>query len=907
MNDAKLWARRLGEVGFGRSCCWTGRPRRRDGLRASGPGAHRPPRWRLVFQFAGHGTHFPEPSGTDDGRTRPWCPSISRPGTGTSCWTTSSSRSTSRCRKAWRSPASTTAATRGAWPRLHRRHLRGRADADLRPRFIDRHARVVAEYHRAERTAAGRGFRALQDPGPLTRPSFPPAATTSWPWSRTDRACSPATPRVCCARTFTRRMTNRRSTGRSTPRSRRGHAAPQLDGSGGRAGLRAAAAAGTAVAAGAHAVRGRPGPGQGDHRPAGGPHQPHARAIRRVLRDMLSACTRKTEPWPRPPNAALPSTPAAAAASAQTRVGTGMPPGRWARRAPGRSARRRRGESRGAHAGCAAVRARGGRSALPPPPRMYALDPAASATEGAVAMVNVPYERLRPGPMAPSLSRGSRGRGERRGMARGGPGRSRRDDHERRAPLPRTPFHQQMVYAVASLARAPAFRTALGRRVGWGFSRGDEGAVEAEGGQGGAGGCGGRRRTLPSAKWRRATRGRCCGHTAASCATRRTTRARGDPLRYRAEQEVTGRNVPGGFVFTCLSHVPRGHARPAGRPAGALPGAHRGRRGGVPRGVRRGTRGRISALQLPGAGAARPCANFARRALAVAADHRAGAPSLRAAQRAPRPLRTAIDVTPEGMLAPRRYRPDAEEHEMGSVLVSAVFNAYLAVYRRKTGRRCGWPRRRGRAAGGGAAGGAAVRAGRGQPAGEPVPGRVHPRHRLLSRPWTSRSASSCVLTAPTRARTDDPWGYREAWGRYVGPARVSPPRRAQPGRGRACARDPAGRAGRGAAHFARSCASRRSAPRPSGPGELRQARELRVPGDGQPAAVWLRGARRPRAGGRRGGPAVRAVHPAAPAAPGGAGRAGGVRPGGGGDAAARGAGTADGGGFVTYGGSTALL
>jgi hypothetical protein len=45
-------------------------------------------------------------------------------------------------------------------------------------------------------------------------------------------------------------------------------------------------------------------------------------------------------------------------------------------------------------------------------------------------------------------------------------------------------------------------------------------------------------------------------------------------------------------------------------------------------------------------------------------------------------LRSAIDKSAEK----RRYSPDLEAHEMGSVLLSAVFDAFLVVYRRKTER-----------------------------------------------------------------------------------------------------------------------------------------------------------------------------------------------------------------------------
>src|SRR5688500_15242298 len=96
------------------------------------------------------------------------------------------------------------------------------------------------------------------------------------------------------------------------------------------------------------------------------------------------------------PEAAVPSTPAASAAAAQTRVGAGAPAEGTARPAPARSGCTiGAGVTRGAR-----VRPYERKTGDPlyRPLRVYALDPAASATEGAVAMVNVPYEPLSPGP-----------------------------------------------------------------------------------------------------------------------------------------------------------------------------------------------------------------------------------------------------------------------------------------------------------------------------------------------------------------------------------------------------------------------------------------------------------------------------------------------------------------------------
>ena len=92
----------------------------------------------------------------------------------------------------------------------------------------------------------------------------------------------------------------------------------------------------------------------------------------------------------------------------------------------------------------------------------FALDPGVSKLEGAIALVNVPYEPLRPGPtgnmfrmLPPSLCATWTRR----------PYSSNRGTR-RRAPIKR--FHHQMVYAVCSSVYA-AFKAALGRDPVWGF------------------------------------------------------------------------------------------------------------------------------------------------------------------------------------------------------------------------------------------------------------------------------------------------------------------------------------------------------------------------------------------------------------------------------------------------------
>ncbi|MBC8635697.1 peptidase M4 [Caballeronia sp. EK] len=285
------------------------------------------------------------------------------------------------------------------------------------------------------------------------------------------------------------------------------------------------------------------------------------------------------------------------------------------------------------------------------PLRIYALDPAASRLEGALAELNVPYERLEPGPVGRLLrvediddTRGVRYR------------RLDLDDHNvllRRGvdPSPADPrFHQQMVYAVCSNVHA-AFCAALGRQVSWGFKR-TEGADQLI--------------IRPHAfesdnAWYDEVNGELCfGYYA----------ARNGPS--------TDRTLPGGYVFTCLSHDIVAHemthalldglrsslAVPSGPDVGAF---HEGfadlialfQHFSYPEVV-------LAAIRANGAdiGKAQLLTDLARQ-FGHSLGHKQA-------------LRSAIDADP-----PRQYDRRLEAHELGSVLVAAVFEAFETVYRRK--------------------------------------------------------------------------------------------------------------------------------------------------------------------------------------------------------------------------------
>jgi hypothetical protein len=164
------------------------------------------------------------------------------------------------------------------------------------------------------------------------------------------------------------------------------------------------------------------------------------------------------------------------------------------------------------------------------PLRIYALDPAASALDGALSIVNVPYEHIEAGP------RGPRGAIlEIVSTAGAGPEPPQHLNLDSQHLLiqqgrPQTPedglFQQQMVYAVCMTSYA-AFRQALGRDIAWGF----RGETEE----------GTRLRIRPSVDdlenaFYDRTRGEISFGTFAAGGT------------------VAGRNIPGGRISLCLSH-----------------------------------------------------------------------------------------------------------------------------------------------------------------------------------------------------------------------------------------------------------------------------------------------------------------------------------------------------------------
>lgn len=286
------------------------------------------------------------------------------------------------------------------------------------------------------------------------------------------------------------------------------------------------------------------------------------------------------------------------------------------------------------------------------PLRIYALDPSASKLDGAIACINVPYEPLEPGPS------GRLFRVDNYDAVQAQRYRAvDLDDHavllsDGRDPSPSDPrFHQQMVYAVCSNVYA-TFRVALGRHIAWGFSRKDD----------------------PERLY---LRPHAMNEANAHYDDEAGTLCFGY---YLTEERVTAtRTLPGGYVFTCLSHDVIAHelthalleglrtnfSVPSGPDVAAFHEAfadlvalfQRFSYKEVVRAAISRSRGSIRNSEF--------LTDLARQVGATTGRERA--------------LRSAIGEE-------RMYDRTLEAHDLGSVLVAAVFDAFTTVYERKIAR-----------------------------------------------------------------------------------------------------------------------------------------------------------------------------------------------------------------------------
>jgi hypothetical protein len=375
------------------------------------------------------------------------------------------------------------------------------------------------------------------------------------------------------------------------------------------------------------------------------------------------------------------------------------------------------------------------------PLRIFALDPAVSKLEGAVALVNVPYEPLRRGPRGrlfhvkrsdkdPAFHDPDCDLEDRRVLLTQGFAPARSDFR----------FQDQMIYAVCSSVYA-AFRKALGRDPVWGFER-DE---SDEGLDPGA-------LTLHP----RAFEGRNAYYDKADGSLN---------FGYFTADDPAAGFMKGERVYTCLSHDvvvhELTHALLDGMRANFM----------IP------TQIEVLAFHEAFADLVSVFQHFSYRNVVLAAIKKSrgevtgelltdlARPLGTSAERRSA-LRRAIDV-PGGPGAPRlRYQQGLDVHELGSVLVLAVFDAFNTIYRRKIERYV-------RLATGGA----------GHLGLRELPADLQAVLAEEASQLASQFLSICiraidycppvdlefgeflraVITADRELVPDDPWGYREAW------------------------------------------------------------------------------------------------------------------------------------------------
>lgn len=291
------------------------------------------------------------------------------------------------------------------------------------------------------------------------------------------------------------------------------------------------------------------------------------------------------------------------------------------------------------------------------PLKIFALDPSVSRLEGATALVNVPYEKLKAGPegrlfkvapddgaAAPSLDLDDPNI-----LISNGLDPSTSDKR----------FHDQMVYAVCSIVYT-AFRVALGRHITWGFQPQDRPHLLL------------RPRAFEgnNSHYDKATGELCFGFF--------RSKAKGD--------------FPG-TVYACLSHDTVAHEVTHALLDGlrahfSLPTSsdvlafHEGFADIV------AVFQHFSYEQVVRAAIRKSKGVLGRAELLTDIARQLGQTS----RESKSALRSAIDYSAEqksddgAPKGPKLYDPTMEAHELGSVLVIAVFEAFIAVFKRKTER-----------------------------------------------------------------------------------------------------------------------------------------------------------------------------------------------------------------------------
>lgn len=283
--------------------------------------------------------------------------------------------------------------------------------------------------------------------------------------------------------------------------------------------------------------------------------------------------------------------------------------------------------------------------------RIFAIDPAASELDGKVTTADVPYEPLQPGPVGRLFEVDARDHGNDARYVG-----ADLDDHAALLnhgypPSESDPrFHAQMVYAVSSLVHA-SFRRALGRQIGWPFAC-DSGNRS-------------RLRIRPFAGEQR--------------------NAWYDPVEgtlnfgyFRADAKINGRTLPKGWVFTALSHDIVAHEMShamldALRSNFALPTSN------DMTGFHEGFADLIALFQhFQYPDALRKHMADCRGDMRQSEFLNSIGQQFGHASGGNEPLRSAISNDPAS------YEPGLEAHRMGKLLLSAVFEAFITVFERKT-------------------------------------------------------------------------------------------------------------------------------------------------------------------------------------------------------------------------------
>lgn len=293
------------------------------------------------------------------------------------------------------------------------------------------------------------------------------------------------------------------------------------------------------------------------------------------------------------------------------------------------------------------------------PLRIYTLDPGASRLDGATAVVNVPYEKITDG-LTGSLFQVQSARKDARIVNLNDP---RVLIANGRTPSTHDPeFHQQMVYAVCMLTYA-AFRMALGRHVAWGFEpRKGEPPRPL------------RLRIIPDLE---------------TLEDGQYDPSNGQLLfgvKDVPENVAGGRLAPNSRFHICVSHDIVVHETTHALLAGLR--AHFGDFT-LPqvRGFHEGFADLVALLQHFSYREVVRAALRNSRGL-VSQAHLLTVLSMQFGliKGEEKGLRTAVDLGPMGEVVPRRFEPGLPIQDIGEVLVSAVFDAFVTVYTRKTER-----------------------------------------------------------------------------------------------------------------------------------------------------------------------------------------------------------------------------